>query len=228
MKDLLLLHGALGAESQFEQLKELFSDTFNVYTFDFHGHGSSEVDDTLSIDLFTVQLNRFLQDHNLTKPVVFGYSMGGYVALNLERVQPGSFEKIVTLGTKFGWNPESSKKESGYLNPDVILEKIPHYAKYLDGLHTGIGWRSLLQKTASMMLGLGDNPILTNEDLSSINCDVTLMLGGEDKMVSQEETRAIASRIDSATFELLEGVPHPIDKIDPHFLQKLLLQKFDL
>ena len=226
MKDLLLLHGALGAASQFDELKARLSGKFNVHTFDFYGHGKNDSDGPLSIDWFSLQLNRVVAANGLSNPCVFGYSMGGYVALNCERTNQVSFEKIVTLGTKFGWDPESSKKEAGYLNPDVIMEKIPHYGQYLESLHPGIGWRNLLIKTADMMLDLGENPILSNSDLSGIECDVKLMLGSEDRMVSVDETKEIAGRIDGCKFQSLDGVPHPIDKIETSFLEELISKEF--
>ena len=39
MKNLLLLHGALGSEDQIKPLIELLSNDFNCKTFSFKGHG---------------------------------------------------------------------------------------------------------------------------------------------------------------------------------------------
>ncbi len=39
--DLLLLHGALGASTQFKTLIPLLRDKYDVHTLDFEGHGSS-------------------------------------------------------------------------------------------------------------------------------------------------------------------------------------------
>src|SRR5438874_2630061 len=41
MKTLLLLHGALGAQSQFAPLRELLRENFDVHALDFEGHGEA-------------------------------------------------------------------------------------------------------------------------------------------------------------------------------------------
>lgn len=39
MRQLVLLHGALGSEKQMEPLKSWLSDKFECYSFSFEGHG---------------------------------------------------------------------------------------------------------------------------------------------------------------------------------------------
>ncbi len=41
MKDLLLLHGALGAKSQFDKLADLLCTTYIVHALNFEGHGGA-------------------------------------------------------------------------------------------------------------------------------------------------------------------------------------------
>ena len=36
---IILLHGALGSENQFSQLKESLADKFEVHSMNFEGHG---------------------------------------------------------------------------------------------------------------------------------------------------------------------------------------------
>jgi pimeloyl-ACP methyl ester carboxylesterase len=51
--------------------------------------------------------------------------MGGYVALKTAVLHPGRIEAIVTLGTKFHWDPENASNEVRMLNPEKIEEKVP-------------------------------------------------------------------------------------------------------
>lgn len=39
---------------------------------------------------------------------VFGYSLGGYIALMAALEKPDLFKKIITLATKLDWSPESA------------------------------------------------------------------------------------------------------------------------
>jgi len=93
-----------------------------------------------------------------------GYSMGGYVALYLALMQNNLIHNIVTLGTKFNWSKEAVDKETKLLNPEIMLEKIPAYAKTLETKH-GSHWKELVIKTAGMMNDIGNNNFL-NSDLS--------------------------------------------------------------
>lgn len=49
MKKLLLLHGALGSKNQFKSLKEILKSDFDVYDFNFEGHGGLVSDADFSI-----------------------------------------------------------------------------------------------------------------------------------------------------------------------------------
>nr|MDQ3018147.1 alpha/beta hydrolase [Bacteroidota bacterium] len=51
-KDIVLLHGALGAADQFAELITVLSKAYNVLAFDFSGHGNTAMRLPFSISLF--------------------------------------------------------------------------------------------------------------------------------------------------------------------------------
>lgn len=227
MKNLIILHGALGAQSQFEQLAAALSDNFKIYTLDFDGHGTkSGMETNFSIERFAQNLHDFMQENQLHKPLIFGYSMGGYVALKLESQHPGSLEKLVTLGTKFDWNPESAEKESKMLNPGKIEEKVPAFAAYLESLHGANEWKTVLHRTAAMMLELGNNPALKPEDLRQIEIPVTLLRGSKDNMVTAEETQHVRELLIHAAYHELANWQHPINLVPSKELAQELLSSY--
>ena len=112
MKPIILLHGAIGAKDQLEPLaKELSGNGFQTYSFNFSGHGQSPFQNQFSISQFSNELLEFVVKTHLIRPAIFGYSMGGYVALYLASQKPDGLGKIITLGTKFVWSPEIAVKE---------------------------------------------------------------------------------------------------------------------
>jgi pimeloyl-ACP methyl ester carboxylesterase len=227
MKNLIILHGALGAKIQFEELIPQLTPHFNVHTLDFDGHGSkSAVEGDFSIELFTQNLKEYMLEHEIHKPLIFGYSMGGYVALKLEGFEARSFEKVVTLGTKFDWNPVSSQKEADLLNPEKIEEKVPAFAAYLKSLHGENEWKMVLQNTAKMMLGLGKNPSLKPYDFHHIQIPVQLLRGSEDTMVSKAETKNVQELLANGKFQEIAGWQHPIDRIPTNELAQELLRLY--
>ncbi|MEL6988063.1 MAG: alpha/beta fold hydrolase, partial [Bacteroidota bacterium] len=180
-RKLLLLHGALGSQDQFKTLTPLLESNFDVYTFNFKGHGDKVSDKAFSIELFAQNVISFLQENQIECANIFGFSMGGYVALHLAKQFPEMVKSIVTLGTKFDWTPASAQIEIKMLNPTVIEEKVPKFARHLEAMHAPNDWKQLLHKTAQMMVDLGAQKILDASTLASIQQPVSISIGSLDK-----------------------------------------------
>lgn len=214
MKKLLLLHGALGSKDHFIDLTKALSGDFDVYSLNFNGHGNQQIiESEFSISHFANEVIRFLDQHNIGSVSIFGYSMGGYVALYLAQKFPNRIESVFTLATKFEWTIESATKETKLLNPSVIKEKVPKYATTLEQLH-GDSWEKLMNATATLMLDLGVNPVLTDNDFRNITVPVLLSVGDKDAMVCLEETIVVNRLIPSAQLLVLPNTTHPIERID--------------
>lgn len=222
-RPLLLLHGALGSEEQFADLKPLLSDTFDIHHFNFSGHGGKPFSEKgFSMDVFVDELDEFLDAQKLVRPQVFGYSMGGYVALTLEAKGKQRLGKIMTLGTKFDWNPLSAAHEVQKLNPDKIEEKVPAFAAFLKKRHAPNDWKELLNRTKEMMLALGRKPLLTADKLTQIDNECLISLGDADNMVNPKETQWAADHLLFGKYKKLENTPHPLESVDMQLLSSLL------
>ncbi|MES1224232.1 MAG: alpha/beta hydrolase [Bacteroidota bacterium] len=221
---LLLLHGALGSAAQFRDFENLLAKEFNILKLDFCGHGKNDAHPgELSIDLFTGDVLKFL-DIKKTGPVsIFGYSMGGFVALDLALLYPEKVKKIFTLATKFAWSPETAQAETKLLDPEKIKEKVPAFAAHLQKLH-GEKWEQLMKQTAGMMLQLGNTNPLALSELSKIKTSTTLSLGDKDKMVTLEETQAAHQALSNSALLLFPDTPHPWEQVNPNLVAKELIQ----
>lgn len=223
MKKLVLLHGALGSKEQLEELAYLLEKKFQVYTLNFSGHGDQPEKEAFSNDLFSDNIYQFLSENKIEKCHLFGYSMGGYVALYFANKYPDKIGKIITLATKFNWTPESAAKEIKMLNPNIIEEKVPKFAAVLKALHLANDWKIVLNKTAAMMLGLGNGKALKENDLRSIKNEVLIAVGDADKMVAVDESSWAAENLPNGKLLVLKGVEHPIEKVDRQDLSKVIL-----
>lgn len=224
MKSIILLHGAIGASDQLYSLSlELKNKGYECFTLDFSGHGAKSFTNGFGIAAFADELESFIKSNNLKQPHVFGYSMGGFVALYLVSKRQDLLGSIVTLGTKFEWSPEIAAKEIKMLDPVTISEKVPKFAEALEKRH-GEKWKLLLQKTAEMMLELGRNNALTEKEFAKISNRVWIGLADNDTMVSRDETNFVAANIRNAKqFELAE-TKHPIETVNPKQLCELIIQ----
>jgi pimeloyl-ACP methyl ester carboxylesterase len=224
MKDLILLHGALGHSGHFDALAEKLSPHFKVHTFDFIGHGASPLsDEPLTIDTYVQQLQAYCDRMQLQQPYIFGYSMGGYVALCYAARNPGGIGSVLTLATKFAWTPEGAAREAQMLQPDKIMEKVPQFAQQLAAMHGSEKWRLLLPEVAHLMQKLGDRPLLQATELQAISAPVQLMVGDRDAMVTLEETKETAKLLPNARWAVLPGTKHPLEQVRSALLLHLML-----
>ena len=227
MQAVLLLHGALGSKTQLDPLKaKLEASGFAVYSLNFSGHSGEPFRDIFKIEVFAEDVFGFLETHGIDKADIFGYSMGGYVALWLAYQHAEHIRKVVTLGTKFDWDPASAEKEVKKVNPEKIQEKIPAFARILEHRHAPNDWKDLLHKTASMMTALGNTPLITKEVLQKIDQEVLILLGDHDDMADQNYSKEVSHLLPKGEFRILENTHHPIERTDIKVLHKILEKKF--
>ena len=211
---LLILHGALGSKDQFKSLASLLNNEFEVHLLNFSGHGGNKIEKSFSIELFTNDVLQYLSNNNLQKVNLFGYSMGGYVALNLANKSPEKVNKIFTLGTKFNWTPESAAAEIKLLNPEKIEVKIPAFAQTLQQRHKPEDWKKNLTYTSDLMTNLGNDESLKPSDLNNLIQEVIIGIGALDTMVSIEESKSFAEAIPKGKLKIFDDFKHPIEQID--------------
>ncbi len=83
---LLFLHGNSACKEAFYKQFRAFADSYRVISFDYPGHGvSSNADPETSYNIpaYAEIAETVLADCNVTEACVFGWSLGGYVALEL-------------------------------------------------------------------------------------------------------------------------------------------------
>jgi pimeloyl-ACP methyl ester carboxylesterase len=212
---LLLIHGALGAAPQLDPLKAALASDFDIHVVELDGHGSTPPSaPRFEMARFVEQVRRYVESRGIAPVAIFGYSMGGYVALLLAADSPALVSRVTTLATKFDWTPEGAMKESARLNPAKIREKVPAFAELLDERHRGAGgWESVLAKTAAMMTELGARSLVDAAVLGKIAQPVRLLIGDKDTVVSVAETSAAAGHLAQGEHVVLENTPHPIEQV---------------
>ncbi len=226
---LILIHGALGAAPQMTPLADAVGERFQTHILELEGHGDTPSPHThLSIDQFSEQLRRFVVSRSLAPARIFGYSMGGYVALRLASQHPDIIAAIATLGTKLDWSPESAARETRRLDPVTIRAKVPKFADALEQRHAQSGgWEQMLARTADLMNGLGANPLIDAAAFARITARVRLMVGDRDAVVTVDETARGARALPTGELAVLPGTPHPLEQVHVPLLASLLIDFFD-
>lgn len=225
MKKLLLLHGAIGAQDHLQPLATLLAGEYELLPFHFSGHGGKPFNDPpFSIPSFAAEVNEYLDDIGAADIHIFGYSMGGYVALYLAKNYPDKIKKIVTLATKFHWDEETAHAEIKMLDPGKIEEKIPAFAAALQKRHHPNDWKELLNKTKEMLIEMGSKKPLQLSDYADIKTPCRLIIGDKDRMVSLEETLNVFKALPNAEMAMLPRSSHPIEQTNIEALSFLIKQ----
>ena len=152
MTPLILLHGATGSASHFANLIKQLPSTWDIHAINFYGHGGEPSNHKgFSIQAFAEQVASVMSNKKISAANIFGYSMGGYVAMYMARHLHITIQKIVTLGTKFNWDEAIAEKECKMLRPETIEQKVPAFAQSLAQRHGQDDWKSVLHRTAEML-----------------------------------------------------------------------------
>ncbi len=223
MEKILLLHGALGSKNDFKKIEESLLKHYHVYSINFSGHDSTETAILeLSIENLATQVLRWMEQQKIDSIHIFGYSMGGYVALYLARHYPTKVKKMITLGTKFNWNQEEANQQIRFLNPSKMLEKVPQFAEKLASVYGEDKWKILVNSTAHLMHQLGINHLL-DSDFELIQHSTLLCIGSQDTMVTEEETRHVHSLLKNSNMFIMANTKHPIEEVSIDYLVSTIL-----
>lgn len=219
---IILLHGALGSVDQLTPMKEALALYFDVHPFGFSGHGGREAKGPFRVEQYARELRDWVKEKGLHQPWVWGYSLGGYVALYLALQEEGLFKGIATLATKFHWDPEQARKEGARLSPEFLLDKAPAFVDGLKQRHAPASWKDMLKNTAELMEALGEKPLLDHARLSSLPIPVLTMIGDKDRMVSLEETIQARQSLLSGSLAVLPSTGHPIEAMPADLVARLV------
>jgi pimeloyl-ACP methyl ester carboxylesterase len=225
---IVCIHGALGAGAQLaplvSQLNDLSSNMLDVHAVELPGHGDTPLaNDAYQVEDFAASLKDYMSARDLVGATVFGYSMGGYVALYMASEWPDLVGGVITLGTKLVWSPEIAARETSRLDAATIRAKVPKFAETLEARHRGAGgWELVLERTASLMTRLGSEPTVDAHRMSRIRTRVRLMVGDRDNVVSVDETLNAARNMPSADACVLPSTPHPFEQVRPTLVAAMI------
>ncbi|PNV72817.1 alpha/beta fold hydrolase [Leptospira inadai] len=112
-KALLLLHGFMDSSETFLFQEDFLSENFDLYRFDYRGHGDSEWlrEGFYHFMLPLVDTQSFISKHLPEKFHILGHSMGGGLGSRIAGILPERVESLVCLeGFSSLQNPEKERK----------------------------------------------------------------------------------------------------------------------
>lgn len=189
---LILLHGNGEDHTYFMHQIEYFSRIFRVIAIDTRGHGQSpRGGGPFTIRRFAEDLYEFMEEHQIGRANILGFSDGGNIALVFALKYPERVNKLILNGANL--NTKGVK-------PSV---QIPIMIGYR--IASAFAGKSAEAKRNAELLGLMVNdPDVDVRALAGLKAE-TLVIAGTKDMIKTSHTREIAQGISGAKLVLLEG-----------------------
>lgn len=207
---LILLHGNGEDCAYFTRQIDSFSENFHVIALDTRGHGQTPRGEApFTIRQFAEDLLAFMDQHNIEKAHLLGFSDGGNIAMVFALKYPERVGKLILNGANLDASGVKRKIQ-------IPIEIGYRMAKLFAG-------RSPKAKKNAEMLGLMVNdPNVKVEELSRIK-NKTLVIAGDNDMIKDQHTRLIAQSIPGAELCILQG-NHFIANKNPQSFNEAVLR----
>ena len=120
---LLLLHGLGSTKKDWDAQVPFFSKTHRVITVDLRGHGAStKPQDAYGVKLMTEDVKQLLDQLNIKKATLVGFSMGGAVAFEMAAKHPEYLDNLVIVNSGPDFNNMGKIGEDLLDNRTTFLE----------------------------------------------------------------------------------------------------------
>ena len=106
-----LIHGAGDNLNEWYNQVPVFSQRYQVMTYDVRGHGQTELPEgELTTELWIDDLYALLKALNISETILLGFSMGGGIALGFTMAHPEMIKALI-LSNSGGGGPRRSEEE---------------------------------------------------------------------------------------------------------------------
>lgn len=209
---LVVLHGALGSTGlETDRLVRFWERRFRVLAVDLRGHGASSplaspptwaecVDDVARVTA-ALAVDRFR---------LFGFSMGGGVALAAASYLGERVERLAVHGVNVRWTAEEVEAMVGPMRD--VAASFPFWATRLQETH-GERWPALAEQVVAFTARLPAE-YMTLASLNAITASTLVSHGDADRFFALDHPLALRREIPDARLWVIPGLDHPIQGVD--------------
>jgi len=219
---IVFIHGFPFDHTLWDDVINEFKDEYYCISYDVRGFGKSEVGTAqFTMESYVQDLESVVLGLKLQKPILCGFSMGGYIALRANERE--SYKALVLANTATNSDNDEAKikRATGILNIDAkgvepfvdgflsvafsedFIKKEPLKIKKMkDGI---MNFNPLGIKAALLaMISRTD----TSESLQMIDIPILLITAESDKVIPKETVEEMASKIKNSTLVSLSKSGH--------------------
>ena len=191
-KEIILLHGNGESSDYFIGQIDEFAKNFHVYALDTRGHGKTPRGDApFTIRQFADDLKDFMDEHEITKAHILGFSDGANIAMIFAMKYPEMVDRLILNGG----NLDAKGVKRSVQIPIEIGYKFA--SKFADKSESA-------KRNAQMLSLMVNDPNIRSEQLSAIRAK-TLVIAGTNDMILRKETCRIAENIKDSKLVFVKG-----------------------
>ena len=213
---LLLLHGAAGCtERETRRLAHRLAPHFRVVALDFPGHGVSDLFENVdfSSTLFAESVRATLDHFGIERAAVFGFSMGGNMALRLAHHHPERVARLVVHGACIDWSETQAEQMAARLDVRTLQEQSGgRPAAALEAAHRD--WTGLFARTERFVRAL---PLRTDEMRAmaeAVEVPTLVSTADRDDLFPLEAAFTLHRCLPKARLTVVPGTRHALGQTD--------------
>lgn len=222
---LLLLHGAAGCTmAETRPLMRRLEPHYRVLAVDFSGHGASTLPASpFSAALFVDNALAALDHFGVETADVFGFSMGGSMALLLAAHHPDRVRRLALHGAHIHWTEARAQAMTARLNSDAIAAR-PAMADQLAAVHAD--WPALFEHMRAFVATLPERASTMIDLAARVQQSTLVSAADQDELFPRSSTLDLERLLPNAHLALLPGTRHALPQMNLNVLVPLLRAHF--
>jgi pimeloyl-ACP methyl ester carboxylesterase len=219
---IVFIHGFPYDQTLWDDVIAEFKDKYYCISYDIRGFGKSEINTAqFTMESYTQDLQSVILGLKLDKPIICGFSMGGYIALRANEKE--NYRALILANTTTSSDDDKAKlkRAAGISNIDT-----KGVAPFLDGFFSVAFSEDFIKNEPQKIKKIKENIMRfnpmgikaallamisrtdTTQSLEEIEIPVLLITSEDDKVIPKETMESMASKIKNATLVNLENSGH--------------------
>jgi 3-oxoadipate enol-lactonase len=237
----IFVHGFPFDHNMWNKQVEALYSTYYCVSYDIRGLGESLAGDgQTTMEMLVEDVFNIIEEEKLSKPILCGLSMGGYIALRAVEKKEEEFKALILCDTKSVADDNAARlkraegiaKINDYGVEEYVKDFIPNC--FAEESITNLGeeyWETL--KRATLFSPIGVKCCLlamagrtdTTPYLSEIKIPVLLLCGEKDKLISPDTMKDMAEKISGSEFHIIPGAGHISPLENPSYVN-IIIEEF--
>lgn len=203
---LLLLHGAAGSTATETRLLVRHLEPYlHVVALDFTGHGASNnasASHPLTADLFAHNAVAVLDAVGADQAHVFGFSMGGNMALHLAHQAPDRVKRVMAHGAHIDWTTATVDAMARR------LDRADTQSDRMDALHGN--WNALSEALRAFIEQLPGAALRLRRQMQSVGQPVLVSMADADDLFPLQAALTLHNTLPNSRLAILPGTHHAL------------------